>query len=209
MDFGLSSMLFWTAGFAIMFGASFHGLAGTSGFFFNASSAPNELTFFLFQLLFCGTATTIVSGAVAERMGIRGYVLVSAVVSVLVYPVFGHWAWAGPEGGSAAGWLKELGFIDFAGSTVVHSVGGWVALAAVVVVGPRLGRFGKDGGAIHGHNLPLATVGTLLLWFGWLGFNGGSTLALTGSVPLILLNLNYAQIHFASVAAFVAGWRSS
>ena len=208
MDFGLSSMLFWTAGFAIMFGASFHGLAGTSGFFFNASSAPNELTFFLFQLLFCGTATTIVSGAVAERMGIRGYVLVSAVVSVLVYPVFGHWAWAGPEGGSAAGWLKELGFIDFAGSTVVHSVGGWVALAAVVVVGPRLGRFGKDGGAIHGHNLPLATVGTLLLWFGWLGFNGGSTLALTGSVPLILLNTTLSGAA-GGISALGLSWRKT
>ena len=207
VDFSLSSVLFWIVGFGIMFGVSFHGLGGTSGFFFNASLAPNELTFFLFQLVFCGTATTIVSGAVAERMCFRGYVVVSAVVSALIYPVFGHWAWAAPEGDASAGWLKDLGFIDFAGSTVVHSVGGWAALAAVVVVGPRLGRFDKDATPIQGHNLPMATLGTLLLWFGWFGFNGGSTLALTDSVPLILLNTTLAGAA-GGVAALVLGWRA-
>jgi len=208
VDFSLSAMLFWIAGFAIMFGASFHGLAGASGFFFNASPAPNELTFFIFQLVFCGTATTIVSGAVAERIGFRGYVLVAALVSLLLYPVFGHWAWASTDGGSAAGWLKDLGFIDFAGSTVVHSVGGWVALAAVIVLGPRLGRFGKDGGPIHGHNLPMATLGTVLLWVGWLGFNGGSAFALTESVPLVLANTMLAGAA-GGISALVLVWRKN
>ena len=207
VDFCLSSVLFWIAGFAIMFGASSYGLAGASGFFFD-SPAPNEITFFLFQLVFCGTATTIVSGAVAERTGFRGYVFVSAVVAVLVYPVFGHWAWSGSEGGSAAGWLKELGFIDFAGSTVVHSVGGWVALAAVVVVGPRLGRFDKNARPIHGHDLPMAALGTLVLWFGWLGFNGGSALGLTESVPLILLNTTLAGAA-GGISALALVWRTT
>ena len=139
-------------------------------------------------MMFCGTATTIVSGAVAERIRYLGYVLVSAVVAGVIYPIAGGWAWAGADGGGQ-GWLEAIGFVDFAGSTVVHSVGGWVALAAVLVVGPRIGRFQQEGGgAPQPHSLPLAAIGAMLLWFGWIGFNGGSTLAVDGRVAPIIVH---------------------
>lgn len=187
-DFCLSVTLYWMFGYALMFGASHAGLIGFNGYLHGAGATAWSLSFFLFQVTFCGTATTIVSGAVAERMRFGGYVLVAALVSGLIYPIYGHWAWGGVVPDTGAGWLASLGFIDFAGSTVVHSIGGWVALAAIMVIGPRLGRFGENTTPMNGHNLPLTMLGALLLWFGWFGFNGGSTLAMDSSVPGILVN---------------------
>ncbi len=188
VDFCLSAWLFWLVGFGVMFGSSYAGFLGTTHFAFNHNDDPWLLSFFMFQLVFCGTATTIVSGAVAERMRFTGYFVVCMLISCLVYPVFGHWAWGGVLEGMGEGWLQRRGFIDFAGSTVVHSTGGWVALAGVIILGPRLGRFREDASPIHGHNLPLAVLGVLILWFGWLGFNSGSTLRVTDAIPGIAVN---------------------
>ncbi len=186
-DFCVSAALFWAIGFAVMFGASGAGLFGFSLHFFS-SSDPWDQVFFFFQLAFCGTAVTIVSGAVAERMTFFGYLAAAALGAGLIYPVFGHWAWGGLLSGEATGWLEARGFIDFAGSTVVHGVGGWMALAAVLLVGPRLGRFGRHQGAMKPHDLTLSISGCFILWIGWFGFNGGSVLALDESVPGVLLN---------------------
>ncbi|OYW22154.1 MAG: hypothetical protein B7Z55_04955, partial [Planctomycetales bacterium 12-60-4] len=174
VDFCIASLIFWMVGFGLMFGQSSGGWIGTTEFFVESTNSATFAAFFLFQLVFCGTATTIVSGAVAERVRFSSYILLSLVISGLIYPIYGHWAWGGIVGD---GWLKSLGFIDFAGSTVVHSVGGWFALAAVMILGPRIGRFESDRPTIRGHQLPMATLGAFLLWFGWFGFNGGSALA--------------------------------
>ena len=187
-DFCLSALLFWGFGFALMFGASAAGWVGTGGWLFGEGAGPYQYVFFFFQLAFCGTATTIVSGAVAERMRFQGYLAAAAVTAAVIYPIAGHWAWATDADGEPSGWLGRLGFIDFAGSTVVHSVGGWVALAALLLVGPRFGRFTRSREIITGHNIPLSILGVLFLWVGWFGFNGGSTLALNESVPLVLVN---------------------
>jgi len=205
-DLCVSSLVFWAVGFGLMFGASAAGgLVGTSGFASDAGGSPFDVAFLLFQLAFCGAATTILSGAVAERMRFAGYAVAVALVAGLIYPVFGHWAWGGLDRGVAAGWLAAAGFVDFAGSTVVHSVGGWVALAALLIVGPRRGRFGPGGRPIDGQNIPLAALGCFLLWLGWFGFNGGSTLALDGSVPLILLNTALGGAA-GGIAAIAASW---
>jgi len=188
MDFCIAGFVFWLFGYALMFGPSLGGWIGTGGFMPGEGAATHLLVFFLFQMMFCGTATTIVSGAVAERMGYSSYIVISALLSGLIYPVYGHWAWGGMEDGSATGWLAAMGFIDFAGSTVVHSVGGWLALAAVLVVGPRRGRFGPAARALGGSNLSMAAAGTLILWMGWIGFNGGSSLGDTDLVPLVILH---------------------
>jgi len=191
-DFCVAGLLFWMVGFGLMFGKDWSGVAGSSFFLLEESDNAWLLTFFLFQMVFCGTATTIISGAAAERMRFSVYLILSGIVSAVIYPIFGHWAWGGLVEGTGSGWMAEMGFIDFAGSTVVHSVGGWTALATVIIVGPRVGRFDDENGRIQGHNFPMAALGTLLLWFGWFGFNGGSTLAVDGSIPLILVNTNLA-----------------
>ena len=190
-DVGLSIIMFWAFGYGLMFGASWHGWWGFSDFlpeFNQADSWP--IIFFLFQAMFCSTAVTIVSGAVAERMTFRGYLFSALLISGLVYPVLGHWVWGGLERSAEIGWLSQRGFVDFAGSTVVHSLGGWVALAAVLVIGPRLGRFSRQNfdQQAPSSDLPLAFLGALLMWFGWFGFNGGSTLAFNDQVPRILVN---------------------
>ncbi|TWT31835.1 ammonium transporter [Blastopirellula retiformator] len=209
IDFCVSSVVFWTFGFALMFGVSYYGLFGTTNFFLEGDASPWLMAFLLFQLMFCGAATTIIAGAVAERIRFQGYLIISVFVSAIIYPLFGHWAWGGAIEGTPTGWLAQLGFIDFAGSTVVHSVGGWVALAAVLVIGPRLGRFdGNEEKPISGHNLTLATFGALVLWFGWFGFNGGSTLAMNGSVPKILVNTNLAGAMGALAALVLSQWVS-
>lgn len=182
VDFCLASLLFFAVGYAFMFGRSEGGIIGLSGFFLDGVTDPMPLAYFFFQLVFCCTAATIISGAVAERMSFRGYIILSALVSVFFYPVAGHWIW------SSEGWLSGMGFIDFAGSTVVHSVGGWLALAAVMVIGPRLGRFDSDNPLASPHSLIIATFGVLILFFGWLGFNGGSTAELNSAVPGIIVN---------------------
>ena len=201
----VSSAIFWMFGFAIMFGAHYQGLPGATGLLFNETENAWLSTFFLFQVLLCGTATTIISGAVAERTRFAGYLVVTAMVSGVIYPIFGHWAWAGMESAVAHGWLRAAGFIDFAGSTVVHSIGGWVALAAIIVIGPRIGRFDPAKPPIRGHNLPMATLGVFLLWFGWFGFNGGSTLAITDKIPFIFVNTFLAGV-FGGIATLAICW---
>jgi Amt family ammonium transporter len=188
--FAVSSLGFLILGWGLMFGDG-SGWIGTQGLFF-ASGADNSPAVgeaykgvysaiswtgvplwakFFFQLVFCGTAATIVSGAVAERIKYISFILFSFVMTMVIYPVVGHWIWGG-------GWLSKLGMFDFAGSTVVHSVGGWSALAGVIILGPRIGKFSNGTiKAIPGHNLALATIGTFVLWFGWFGFNPGSTMA--------------------------------
>lgn len=206
-DFGISVTCFWGFGFALMFGASFFGLIGHSHFFLATDLRPFDAAFFLFQAMFCGTATTIVSGAVAERMRFAAYLFVVSLVSGFIYPIFGHWAWNGVETGTLIGWLGERGFVDFAGSTVVHSIGGWVSLATLLVIGPRTGRFppGRPPEKIHGSNLPLSVLGAMLIWFGWFGFNGGSTLALNEQVAGIIVNTVLASVA-GMVTALVIGW---
>jgi ammonia channel protein AmtB len=174
-----------------MFGLSYQGWIGLDLFVLDfTTTTPSLAVFFLFQVMFCGAAVTILSGIVAERMKFGAYLFVAFVVAGILYPIAGHWSWAGIGGSGGSGWLAQLGFVDFAGSTVVHSVGGWAGLALVLIVGPRLGRFGDESGirAITPSNMPTATLGAILLFIGWLGFNGGSTLALDDSVPAILVN---------------------
>jgi Amt family ammonium transporter len=195
MDFSIGSLAFWAIGFGIMFGASATGWFGTSGFFlsdFKPDGDPWVLAFWMFQVVFAATAATIVSGAMAERTKFSGYLIYSFFISGLIYPIFGSWAWGSLFNGS--GWLEGLGFIDFAGSTVVHSVGGWAALAGAVVLGPRLGKYGKDGSIkpILGHNMPLAALGVFILWLGWFGFNPGSTTAANTDIAMIFVNTNLA-----------------
>ncbi len=191
-DFAIATVVFWLVGFGLMFGGSWGGWVGVShfGLFEQLDFHAPLMTFVLFQLMFCATSATIVSGAVAERMRFSTYVAVTTGVAVLIYPVFGHWAWGGAMEGSPTGWLSRMGFVDFAGSSVVHGVGGWVSLVAVATIGPRAGRFvpGEAPRTIPAGNLPLAMLGVLILFFGWFGFNGGSTLALDTRVPGILVN---------------------
>ena len=187
VDFCIAGLLFWAFGFAMMFGAGNQGLVGMSGWLADTRSDSSLAAFFLFQLMFCGTAATIVSGAIAERVPFAAYAVITVVISGLVYPLFGHWAWNSGQFGGQPGWLAALGFVDFAGSTVVHSIGGWVALSVVLIIGPRNGRFSNSSG-IQGHDLVMSTLGVMLLWFGWFGFNGGSTLAMNDQVPSILVN---------------------
>ncbi|TGK33188.1 ammonium transporter [Leptospira gomenensis] len=209
-DFGIATLIFYAVGFGTMFGASANGLIGVDNFFPAFSTDHPEIAvFFLFQLMFCGTAATIVSGAVAERMKFGAYIAVTAVISSVIYPVFGHWVWGKDlqQWEVTTGWLGKLGFVDFAGSTVVHSVGGWVGLAAMKIIGNRSGRYEEDGSVryITGHNLPLAMLGTLILWLGWIGFNGGSTLAFTSFVPKIIVNTMFAAAG-GMASALVYGW---
>ncbi|MFN4312469.1 MAG: ammonium transporter [Ferrovibrio sp.] len=191
-DFCIAALLFWAFGFALAFGSGQSGLFGLTHWFFDGRGAGGDGlfagSFFLFQLMFCGTAATIVSGAIAERVGFGSYIGITVIISGLIYPVYAHWAWNTGQFGGAPGWLAALGFIDFAGSSVVHSIGGWVSLAAVLIVGPRAGRFLPGLPSIRGHDLVISTLGTMLLWFGWFGFNGGSTLSLNDAVPGILIN---------------------
>jgi Amt family ammonium transporter len=201
-DFCISAGIFWVVGFGLMFGASANGIIGASDFVFSVSDDPGHIVFFVFQLMFCGTSTTIVSGAVAERTRYVGYLMIAIVISLIIYPVFGHWAWGGVNGG-APGWLSGMGFVDFAGSTVVHSIAGWVGLAAVIIIGPREGRFDGTGGNFRSHSLPLSALGVFTIWVGWIGFNGGSTLAANDAVPLIVFNTLIAGA-FGGLAAIVA-----
>lgn len=191
VDVCIGSILFWAIGFGLMFGNNTTGFFGTTGF--SLMSGSNwDFTFLLFQTMFAATAVTICSGAMAERTKYSAYIIAVCVIVTFIYPVFGSWVWSGAYGGS--GWLADLGFIDFAGSTVVHSVGAWCALAGVIVVGSRTGRFDMVGKArsIPGHNLSLVALGGFILWLGWFGFNGGSTLSASGNIGQILLNTHLA-----------------
>jgi Amt family ammonium transporter len=208
MDFACGSLAYWAVGFGLMFGASSTGFFGTTGFFlsdFTPDGDPWVLAFWMFQVVFAATSATIVSGAMAERTRFSAYLIYSVVISAVIYPVFGAWAWGGLFHGG--GWLEGLGFIDFAGSTVVHSVGGWAALAGAIVLGPRIGKYTKDGGIkpILGHNIPLAALGVFILWLGWFGFNPGSTTIADKSIAMIFVNTNLAAAT-GCVVAMIVSW---
>lgn len=199
MDLCVGSLLFWAVGYGIMFGTNPTGFYGTDHFALSNAS-DWDYTLLFFQIMFASTAATIVSGAMAERTNYFGYLLGAMGISGIIYPLFGSWAWG------EQGWLKQLGFIDFAGSTVVHSVGGWCALAGIIILGPRLGRFASTGQThmIPGHNLTMIGLGGFLLWFGWFGFNGGSTLSVQGNIGEILINTHLAGTSGA-MGALLAG----
>ena len=208
MDFSMGTLFFWAIGFGIMFGAAPSGWFGTDGFFLSGYTPGGDewvLAFWMFQCVFAATAATIVSGAVAERTKFTGYLIYSAVLCAFIYPVFGSWAWGSLLNGG--GWLEGMGFIDFAGSTVVHSIGGWAALAGAIVLGPRLGKYGKNGEvrAIPGHNIPMAAIGVFILWLGWFGFNPGSTTTADKSIAMIFVNTNLSGAAGA-VAAMFTSW---
>lgn len=203
-DFCISAVLFWLVGFGLMFGSSKLGLVGSNGFMPSGLGTPELITAMLFQMMFCATAATIISGAVAERMRFGGYLIVVLAIALLFYPVFGHWSWGGYLLDEKVGWLERIGFVDFAGATVVHGVGGWLALAAVLVVGPRKGRYEGGQKSIKGHSLVMACCGGLILLFGWFGFNGGSTGGMTEAVPLILLNTILAAMTGLLMAMFLS-----
>ncbi|MBR6022464.1 MAG: ammonium transporter [Kiritimatiellae bacterium] len=211
MDFAAGSLAFYVLGAALMFGAS----AACGWFGWGGLGMPGlaegegswNWTFLFFQTMFAATAATIVSGAVAERIEFKSYLIYSVIVSALVYPVSGHWMWGGLAGEGSRGWLEALGFHDFAGSTVVHSVGGWIALAGAVALGPRIGKYRPDGKAnpIPGHSLVLGTLGVFLLWIGWFGFNPGSYTAGVGSIGRVAMTTNLAACA-GTVAALVTAW---
>ena len=223
--FAIASLVYWAIGYGLMYGNG-NGFIGLDGFFFNGSSLPYsdseafeivkqtvdgeivevkmltkvpESISFFFQMAFAATAATIVSGAVAERIRFDAFLIFSFLLVGISYPITGHWVWDG-------GWLGEMGFRDFAGSTVVHSVGGWSALMGASILGPREGKYGPDGKvyAIPGHNMSIATLGCLILWIGWFGFNPGSELAATGNVAYIALTTNLAAAAGAITATFTS-----
>ena len=206
IDFAFGALVFWAVGYALMYGTKGSSFVGwDSAYLFMSGSndgadAPTSAAWF-FQMVFAATAATIVSGAVAERTKLFAYVAVSILLTGVLYPITGHWIWG--EGG----WLNTAGMRDFAGSTVVHSVGAWAALAGAAVVGPRIGKFNEDGSAntIPGHNLPMAALGTFILWFGWYGFNAGSTLALVNGIPHVVTTTTLAAAAGA-VAGLVTSW---
>jgi Amt family ammonium transporter len=192
MDVCLASLIFWLIGFGIMFGDNPTGFIGEDNFAL-MDAGEWDYTLLLFQTMFAATAVTICSGAMAERTKYDAYLIAACIIIAIIYPIFGSWVWGGFYGGS--GWLANIGFIDFAGSTVVHSVGAWCALAGIIILGPRLGRFDPETGAardIPGHNLSLVALGGFILWLGWFGFNGGSTLVADSTIGLILLNTQLA-----------------
>jgi Amt family ammonium transporter len=205
MDFSVGTIAFFLIGFGLMFGKS-NGLFGTTLFGMSGVEPGSDWnwTFLIFQTVFAATAATIVSGAMAERTKFIGYLVYSVFITLFIYPIFGSWAWGGLLDGG--GWLENLGFLDFAGSTVVHSIGGWLALAGAIMLGPRLGKYGPDGKpkAILGHNIPLAALGVFILWFGWFGFNPGSTTTGDGSIGYIAVTTNLAAAAGAIVAMIVS-----
>ena len=190
-SFVVSALVFWLVGFGLMFGAGHDsGLFGTD--LFRRGHGDGSGAFFFYHLALCSVAATIVGSALAERTRVSASLLIAALVAAIFYPLVGHWIWGGLLENGTPGWLAERGFVDFAGSTVVHGTGGWLALAAALVVGPRLGRFGGEAVPLRGGNYPLATAGVLVLWFGWFGFNGGGAYGYDARVAVILVNTSLA-----------------
>tara|TARA_B100001971_G_scaffold111191_1_gene102145 strand:+ start:89352 stop:90674 length:1323 start_codon:yes stop_codon:yes gene_type:complete len=208
MDFSIGSLLYFFIGFGLMFGAT-NGLFGTTDFFLSGVSGDSwSYTFILFQTVFAATAATIVSGAMAERTIFTSYLLYSIVITGIIYPISGSWAWGSLFNGN--GWLEQLStgaFIDFAGSTVVHSLGGWLALAGALTIGPRRGKYGPDGSvmAIPGHNIPFAALGVFILWLAWFGFNAGSTTVGDGSIGRIAFITNISAV-MSAITCMFASW---
>ncbi len=206
--FAIATIAYWAIGYALMYGNG-NSFIGLDGFFFNGDNMPYgdksypeavpQAISFLFQVAFAATAATIVSGAVAERIHFGAFIVFSFLLVAISYPITGHWLWDG-------GWLDELGFHDFAGSTIVHSVGGWAALVGAAILGPREGKY-RDGrvNAIPGHNMSLATLGCLILWIGWFGFNPGSALEANASVATIAVTTNLAAA-VGGCTATVTSW---
>ncbi|POP51338.1 ammonium transporter [Zhongshania marina] len=199
MDVCIGTLIFWALGYGLMFGSNPSGLIGTDLFLINDSD-PTTYGTLLFQTMFAATAVTIASGAMAERTRFDAYLVGAVIITAAIYPIFGSWVW------NADGWLAKMGFIDFAGSTVVHSVGAWCALAGVIILGPRLGRFDKSGKPreLRGHSLTLVALGGFILWFGWFGFNGGSTLSASVDIGLINLNTQLAAAAGACASMLLA-----
>lgn len=200
MDFCIGSVAFWAIGYSLMYGESISGFIGTPSLFFDTAADMHSL---FFQTVFAATAATIVSGAIAERTKFTTYLFFSLLMTLVIYPISGSWVWNG------GGWLAQMGFTDFAGSTVVHSVGGWASLVAAAMVGPRIGKYNADGtsNAIPGHNIMLGALGVFILWMGWFGFNPGSQLAISGdnaiAVAGIFITTNLAGAAGALAAMFI------
>lgn len=203
MDFSLGAILFWVVGYTLMFGTDLGGFIGMPEFFYDSAEVNGipDLASLIFQTVFAATAATIVSGAVAERTKFSSYIIFTVIITAVIYPISGHWIWGG-------GWLSTLStpFHDFAGSTVVHSVGAWVGLAGAIVIGPRIGKYKKDGSAdaIPGHNLTIGALGVFILWFGWFGFNGGSQLAISGAENAIAVSKIFVNTNLAAAAGAMA-----
>lgn len=217
LDFSLGSLLFWAIGFGLMFGPG--GFVGMPHFFstsFYESDLPVE-GFLIFQTVFCATAATIVAGAMAERTKFSMYIAYTILVSTIIYPISGHWTWGGGwlmNGEEGSFMMNTFGttFHDFAGSTIVHAVGGWLALIGAAVIGPRIGKYSKDkkSRAIPGHNLTLATLGVFVLWFGWFGFNPGSQLAASGeenrmAISHVFLTTNLSACA-GGISSMIVAW---
>ncbi len=205
MDFGIGTIVFWAVGFALMYGSDIWGLVGFDNFFLSEAIQPDgSLNAWMygewfFQAMFAATAATIVSGAMAERTKFTSYLIYTVCITAFIYPVVGHWVWGG-------GWLSDLGFYDFAGSTVVHGVGAWAGLSGTYILGPRIGRFVKGKvNAIPGHSMAFGTLGVFILWFGWFGFNPGSTLGADISFARIAVTTNLAAAGGA-IAAMAIAW---
>lgn len=201
MDMCLGSIVFWIVGFGLMFGTDIGGFIGAPDFFVQGdygASYPSTV-YFIFQTMFCATAATIVSGAMAERTNFLVYCIYSVVISAFIYPISGHWIWGG-------GWLAQMGFHDFAGSTAVHMVGGVASLIGARMIGARIGKYNEDGSvnAIPGHSIPLGALGVFLLWFGWFGFNGASTVCATGDDVLTSIGTIFITTNMAAAAGATA-----
>ncbi|MHC5076489.1 MAG: ammonium transporter, partial [Planctomycetota bacterium] len=207
LDFCMASLGFFLIGYGLMFGDG-NGFCGTKGWLlFGLGSTASGIplyAFWLFQAAFCGAAATIVAGGMAERMKFHAYLIYSFIISAFIYPIVGHWIWGG-------GWLSNMGFADFAGSTVVHTVGGFAALVGTVILKPREGKFGVDGkpNAIPAHSIPLASLGVFILWFGWFGFNAGSTLGVSNAgfdIGRVAINTNLAAA-MGGIFAMLTVWK--
>jgi Amt family ammonium transporter len=205
LDFCMASIGFFMFGYAIMFGKE-NGFFGLKGWFLWEAESGADVplyAFWLFQAAFCGAAATIVAGGMAERMKFQAYLIYSFIISALIYPIVGHWIWGG-------GWLASLDFADFAGSTVVHTVGGTAALVGTMMLKPRIGKYDPDGkpNAIAGHSIPLASLGVFILWFGWFGFNPGSSLHVGDGrlIALVAINTNLAAAA-GGITAMITVWK--
>jgi Amt family ammonium transporter len=207
LDFCMASLGFFVIGYAIMFGEGNSFMGFKNGWMLmgleETTGGLPLFAFWLFQAAFCGAAATIVAGGMAERMNFKAYLIYSFLISAIVYPIIGHWIWGG-------GWLAQTGFLDFAGSTVVHTTGGVAALIGTIMLKPRIGKYGVDGKpkAIAGHSIPLASLGVFILWFGWFGFNAGSTLGITNNgldIGRVAINTNLAAA-LGGIGAMITVW---